>query len=349
MSKKEKEFEYLVYIGRFQPFHKGHLDVIQQALQISENIILVMGSHDRPRDIRNPFTTEERKVIITAGIGDDDLLSRIHYVPQVDHPYNEGRWISDIQSAVRTITLNKFNPDPIKIGIVGYNKDHSSYYLKKFPAWKLVEIIPKFPELNATDFRKILFYQYNGVLREYLTSTAHKDIIDHYTIKISPQISEEWDYIERYRDAWKNSPYPVTLMTVDSIVSQSGHLLVVERGTLPGKGLIALPGGYINVHETLKESALRELKEETKIDVPLPVLAGSVRSTKTYDDPRRSARGRIITQAFDIRLNDNYKLPKVKGADDARKAWWMPFSEVVQSRNKFFEDHFDLIEDTLGL
>jgi bifunctional NMN adenylyltransferase/nudix hydrolase len=113
--------------------------------------------------------------------------------------------------------------------------------------------------------------------------------------------------------------------------------------------LWALPGGYIDTRETLKQSSLRELKEETKIDVPLPVLAGSIVKQKTYDYPSRSLRGRIITECFHYRLNDNFELPKIKGSDDARKAFWLPFAEVVKNSDNFFEDHYDIIEDMIGL
>lgn len=351
MIKEEYEFDYLIFIGRFQPYHKGHHDIVTKALKKSKNLIIVPGSHDRARDIRNPFSTYERIEIIKSAIEgkNTELLPRILFAPQVDHPYNETRWISDIQSSVRTIIFNKFSPDKIKIGIIGYNKDHSSYYLKKFPAWTLVEIQPTYASLNATDFRQMLFYEKNGAIKDFFVNKEHEQEVLYYTEHIEKYIYDEWSFVEEYKNKWKNSPYPVTLQTVDAVVSQSGHVLLIERGAMPGQGLFALPGGYIGQNETLRESMLRELKEETKIDVPLPVLAGSIRRNKTYDDPRRSVRGRVITQAFDIRLNDNYKLPGVKGSDDARKAFWVPVSEVVSNRTLFFEDHFDIIEDMLGL
>jgi bifunctional NMN adenylyltransferase/nudix hydrolase len=91
------------------------------------------------------------------------------------------------------------------------------------------------------------------------------------------------------------------------------------------------------------DGAIRELKEETKIKVPVPVLKGSIKESKTFDAPNRSTRGRTITQAFYIDLGFDEKLPKVKGSDDAEKAFWVPLNEVVAQRDKFFEDHFHII------
>jgi bifunctional NMN adenylyltransferase/nudix hydrolase len=149
--------------------------------------------------------------------------------------------------------------------------------------------------------------------------------------------------IKKYKESWKAAPFPPTFMTVDAVVVQSGHVLLVQRGDMPGKGLWALPGGFLNQGETMLDGAIRELKEETKIKVPVPVLKGSNKGSKTFDAPNRSQRGRTITQAFYIDLGFAEELPRVKGSDDAEKAFWVPLSEVVAKRDQFFEDHFHII------
>ena len=117
-------------------------------------------------------------------------------------------------------------------------------------------------------------------------------------------------------------------------------------GDMPGKGLWALPGGFLNQEETMLDGAIRELKEETKIKVPVPVLKGSIKGSKTFDAPNRSSRGRTITQAFFIDLGVG-ELPKVKGSDDAEKAFWVPFNQVKQE--KMFEDHFHIIDNFINI
>lgn len=116
------------------------------------------------------------------------------------------------------------------------------------------------------------------------------------------QLHEEADFIDKYKRQWESAPYPPTFMTADALVIQSGHILLVERLNLPGRGLWALPGGFLDPKETLFGACVRELREETQLQVPEPVLRGSCHSQHTFDDPYRSARGRTITQAFYFQL-----------------------------------------------
>jgi bifunctional NMN adenylyltransferase/nudix hydrolase len=157
---------------------------------------------------------------------------------------------------------------------------------------------------------------------------------------------QEYHMVKKYKESWKAAPFPPTFMTVDAVVVQSGHILLVKRGDMPGKGLWALPGGFLNQEETMLDGAIRELKEETKIKVPVPVLKGSIKGSKTFDAPNRSARGRTITQAFHFDLGVG-ELPKVKGSDDAEKAFWVPFNQVKQE--KMFEDHFHIIDNFINI
>lgn len=347
-------FNYLVFIGRFQPFHAGHYHVVKEALKLSSEVILVIGSHDKARDSRNPFTTQERIEIIKSCCTKSEL-ARIHFAPQYDHTYNEEKWIAGVQASVNTIIHRNYRPDPIKVGIIGYNKDHSSFYLKKFPMYELVEIEPYQIDgktVNATDLRFWLFG--NG---EIMTIPVNCVINSAYANKVFQysqdpvhwKISSEMEHVKQYKKSWEIAPYAPTFVTVDTVVTQSGHILLVKRGAQPGEGLWALPGGFLNQTETLLEGALRELKEETKIDVPKPVLAGSIVREHTFDDPHRSTRGRTITHCFHVRLTDQEKLPKIKGSDDAKKAKWIPLNEFVGMRNQMFEDHYQIVEYMLGL
>src|SRR6185295_14610779 len=156
-ERQNYEFDYLVFIGRFQPFHKGHFEVAQVALQKSQNLIFVIGSHKQPRSTRNPFNSIERLGIIGTALRDPMRPpGRVQYILQEDHPYNEDKWLSEIRAAVNAKTNSPWRADGIRIGLIGYGKDHSSYYLNKFPTWKSVNVIPTQP-MNATDIRDGLF------------------------------------------------------------------------------------------------------------------------------------------------------------------------------------------------
>jgi len=96
---------------------------------------------------------------------------------------------------------------------------------------------------------------------------------------------------------------------------------------------------------------IRELREETRIRVPDPVLRGHiVGGPRVFDDPHRDPRGRFITHAFLIALQprreDGFKLPKVKGSDDAASARWVPQAEI--RREDLFLDHYDIIQNMVS-
>ena len=155
------------------------------------------------------------------------------------------------------------------------------------------------------------------------------------------------EVIELLRTKYRVAPYEAVFMTTDAVVVQSGHILLVRRRAEPGKGLYAMPGGFLNPSERIKDGVIRELREETKIKVPDPVLRGSIKAREVYDKPDRSLRGRTITHAYLIELQPG-ELPKVKGSDDAEKAKWVPISVFEKMEDQMFEDHYHIIKDMLG-
>jgi bifunctional NMN adenylyltransferase/nudix hydrolase len=375
----------LVFIGRFQPFHNGHKAVIEAALEQAKEVVVVVGSSFAARNLRNPFTFEERKAMIEAcftepkyfnyyGAQGRVKLPRVRVVPVSDFPYDDNKWVNAIQKIV-----DETIPDAKDVGLIGHSKDSTSYYLNIFPRWKNHVEVEDVSGINATDIRNSIFgthlnkefvelglvrFALDTALDEKLPAETVKVLkkivysgkLDHDSAESGLYINEktapfkvlqsEYEMVKKYKEAWKAAPFPPTFMTVDAVVVQSGHILLVKRGDMPGKGLWALPGGFLEQGETMLNGAIRELKEETKIKVPVPVLIGSIKESKTFDAPNRSSRGRTITQAFFIDLGVG-ELPKVKGSDDAEKAFWVPFNQVKQE--KMFEDHFFIIDNFLNI
>jgi bifunctional NMN adenylyltransferase/nudix hydrolase len=193
--------------------------------------------------------------------------------------------------------------------------------------------------INATYIRQRLF---EGNLDISVISTESAELAAN---GMTDRVREEYKHVLAYKQQFSGYPYPPIFHTVDAVVVQSGHVLLVKRGAMPGKGLLALPGGFLNAHEKRLDGMLRELREETKIKVPERVLYGNIIKEETFDEPNRSSRGRTITTAYTIML-PNGPLPKIKGADDAEKAMWVPLSAVAS--NMMFEDHFDIIQVMVG-
>lgn len=334
------QYDYLVFIGRFQPFHFGHQKVIATALEQAERVIVLVGSSSQPRCVRNPWTYSEREQFITSSFSDDEQ-KRLIIAPLLDDVYNEQSWLSRVQKTVHGITCQYHSKvgQSLSIGLCGHSKDHSSYYLSLFPQWSSVNV-EAYQSLSATPIREAYFL--NGEIVDTCPEPVQEQLKQFKKSDDYQSIAAEWRFIQSYKQGWEAAPYEPVFVTVDALVVQSGHVLLVERKANPGKGLLALPGGFIDPQEKLRDAVIRELREETRIKVPAPVLAGSIVKEQVFDDPHRSARGRTITHAFLIELKPDAKgLPAVKGGDDAKHAFWVPLGEVNPER--MFEDHFHII------
>ncbi|HQV22380.1 MAG: bifunctional nicotinamide-nucleotide adenylyltransferase/Nudix hydroxylase [Moraxellaceae bacterium] len=336
-------FDFLVFIGRFQPFHVGHLRVLKQALAQSAQVIVLIGSAKQARNTRNPFTVAERAQMILGSLTPDEA-ARVHCQPLHDCLYNDAMWVKNVQEAVQHVVA-KHGTSTARIGLIGHQKDHSSYYLRLFPQWQSVDV-DNHQSLSATPLRDnyLLGQMPNTDLLPIGTQQFLRDFMHHEQYQ---HLASEAAFIAQYKQAWSVAPYTPTFVTVDAIVVQSGHILLVERKARPGKGLFALPGGFVDQQETLINACIRELREETRLKVPEPVLHGSLKGQRVFDDPYRSARGRTITHAFMFDLKPDSVLPKVKGGDDAKAAFWLPLSALQPEQ--LFEDHFDIIRAMTGI
>jgi len=333
-----------VFIGRFQPFHLGHKRVIQEALKMSAQMVIIIGSTNRASDIKNPFSYKERRDMIINSLDPQDL-AKVKIWGVEDRKYNEERWMADIQEIV-----SKEVPISNNIAVVGYKKDDSSYYIDKFPQWEYLEIGPVYNELiDATVIRHHWLNGQMAYTKGVLTDYVYKFLS---TYKIA-KLARELKVIEEGKKRWAGSPYEPIFTTTDAVVIQSGHILMIKRRSAPGEGLLALPGGYLGPKEKIIDSMLRELDEETGIKVPEKVLRGSIVASHIFDEPTRSLRGRIITHAYKILLEDG-PLPKLRvpknetGTGEVSKAQWIPLNELDKLRDQIFEDHPDIIDYFTG-
>lgn len=117
--------------------------------------------------------------------------------------------------------------------------------------------------------------------------------------------------------------YPRPCVTVDIVLltrEARPRVLLIRRKQAPFAGKWALPGGFIDMDETLEESARRELKEETGLTV------GKLQELGIYGDPGRDPRGRTISVAFWTEVNPAKIQPKA--GDDAAETGWFPLHDL---------------------
>lgn len=354
-----KPYDILVFVGRFQIFHEGHKRVVDRALELSEHVVMLFGSANAAPSIRDPFSFGERTDMVARVYpGQRD---RLIFRPLNDTMYNDTAWVFRVQEIVKQV-LDGFPENPphntlhglrdIRIGLIGCSKDRSSYYLKLFPTWKSEEVEFLDP-INATDLRALIFRDTPERIGDMhlgdralsdgvLPGSVIDDLEAYRATGAFRHLVDEQAFIQRYRSQFEDYPYPPTFVTVDAVVIQSGHILMIRRKGRPGKGQLALPGGFVGQQETLEEAMLRELREETRLKVPTPVIKGSIRSVRTFDDPHRSQRGRTLTTAFLVQLADQAALPRIKAGSDARDAIWLPLADL--DPHECFEDHFHIVQ-----
>lgn len=144
------KFDYLVFIGRFQPFHLAHMQTIEIALQQSHYVVLALGSAQMERNTKNPFLAIEREQMILSNFSLDEQ-KRIKFVHVVD-VYNDKKWVKQVKSLVNGV----IEPNS-KVGLIGHFKDESSYYLKLFPEWIMVELDSLKDSISATPMREAYY------------------------------------------------------------------------------------------------------------------------------------------------------------------------------------------------
>lgn len=128
-------------------------------------------------------------------------------------------------------------------------------------------------------------------------------------------------------------------VTVDVMVVRrykSLELLLIQRNNPPFQNAWALPGGFVDEHETLEASARRELQEETHLEVPELTWLGA------YGDPGRDPRGRTITLAYYCLLEGVHQ---VQAGDDAGQARWFQLDQLPE----LAFDHAEIVRDGVEL
>ncbi|MES2264531.1 MAG: bifunctional nicotinamide-nucleotide adenylyltransferase/Nudix hydroxylase [Pseudomonadota bacterium] len=345
MSITESNTRAAVLIGRFQPYHKGHATLLRKALDTARKVVIVLGSSFHARSDKNPFTWEERAAMISATLAEDER-GRVTFVPMRDY-YDDQRWSAAVRAGVERAAGSETG-----IALIGHFKDASSYYLNRFPQWQLVTV-ERDEDIDATSLRRVLFEAEDIdisldaiaarlplAVRQYVKAWT---MLPHY-----PRLVAEHAQLAKEKAAWSGAPYPPIFSTVDAVVQTAGHVLLIQRGAHPGKGLWALPGGFLEQRERVLQGAIRELQEETGLALLTSSLEETLVDVCVFDHPDRSQRGRTITHAhhFDLRTDH---LPQVKGADDAAAAKWIAIDRLAAMEDQFFDDHFHILDHFLGL
>jgi bifunctional NMN adenylyltransferase/nudix hydrolase len=311
-----------IFIGRFQPVHRGHIHALGIASSQVKTLHILVGSANQCRSIKNPFTYEERKEMLRVNLDAAGIKNyRLH--PLNDHRYNDEQWISDVKTTVKTVTPSS---NTIMFGHMKEGND----YLNWFPEWQFRSIESQY-QVNATAIREGWFHARDR--------------------QMPADVQADWDFYQKEKELFKNYPFPETLNfnCSDAVLVCQGKVLLIQRKFAPGRGSWALPGGFRNQRETFLDCAIRELQEETNVRVPEKVLRGNVVKTQLFDSPNRSFGIPRNTMAVLIKIQPDAdgKPPRANGADDAAAVKWVDIADALNYEN-LYDDHADIISTMTG-
>jgi bifunctional NMN adenylyltransferase/nudix hydrolase len=272
---------------------------------------------------------------------------RIDFLPLRDH-YDETRWVEAVRAGVQQKVGHG------EVQLIGHFKDATSDYLRRFAPWHLVSL-PRQHRVDATHLRAALFEcapeDLDTTLASWVDQAPHstRAFIQAWArLPYLAALRREWAMLCAYRQAWASAPYPPVFVTVDTVLTCAGKVLLIQRGQDPGKGLWALPGGFIEARETAYQSALRELEEETGLRLLPETVQQALRGVAVFDHPDRSQRGRTLSHTHHFDLGDR-ELPEVVASDDASAAQWVPIDQLAAMEVQFFDDHFHMLDHFLGI
>lgn len=122
------------------------------------------------------------------------------------------------------------------------------------------------------------------------------------------------------------------LLAVDVVALIGDGVVLIRRANPPYEGFYALPGGFVEYGERVEDAALREMLEETGLEVKLKALVG------VYSDPSRDPRGHVVSIAYLAEVVGG----TLKPATDAKEAKVFPINSIPE---KLAFDHEQILKD----
>lgn len=311
-------------IMRAQPLHAGHIRLIEHAKTLAADVVVLVGSANRPRSIRNPWTYEERVAMIQA--------HGVRVAPINDNYYNDAAWLAGVYEV-----MDKMTDDQVATRnrvLVGHSKPDTRY-LQWYTAIDFEEVEALDEQRSGTQIRELL-----------LSGEAQ----DSPYPPLAPEVLEDYAYFKQEAALFAGYPYKETLNfnCGDAVTMCDGNVLLIQRAKAPGRGTWAFPGGFKNADETFQDCAIRELYEETNIDAARNDL--NIIDTRLFDSPSRGTGNGIprntLAVLIEVKRDADGNLPAIRAADDAAAARWVPIAEAINDL-PMYDDHLDILLNML--
>lgn len=181
------DYDLAVYIGRFQPIHLAHLEIMKQALEKADNLLVVIGSRSKiRRTTKNPWNSEERQEMIFRALKEAGVVThRVYFTSVFDVYKDDAAWFEQVHNEIGGV-IHDVILDPVtgrgpvpKVTLMGHTKDASSYYLQTFPGitYSPATVPQHLLNLNATDIRRMILEK-DGRWQQYVPAGAKEFLQD---------------------------------------------------------------------------------------------------------------------------------------------------------------------------
>lgn len=357
-------YDLIIYVARLQPVLRVHLEQLRHALTLAPLCAVVISGAHQALSPRDPLTLAQRRDLLWQEL-DEHERARIRLVAARD-THDDAAW----SDAVR-IAINPLAPPAARHAVL-YEPGNRAPTLPWASALagpahsSQSEDTPPLVPASRQDAHPVLDLLYAAASPNQAATPADQARINAQLQALAPllpplssatlaswvqspafiNLAQAWRALRDMRAEWAGSPYPPVFVTVDVVVHCAGQILLIRRGREPGKDLYALPGGFIELAEPLLTSALRELAEETCLELSPHELHQALRASAVFDAPGRSQRGRVITHAYYFDLGERTP-PGITAGDDAAAAFWLPIAEILAQEDRFHDDHFLIMDHFL--
>jgi len=328
-------YDVTVFIGRFEPLHRAHLDTIRFALGISKRLILVLGSHRAAPSFSCPWSAPEREEMIRLALTPQES-ARVTCIYVRDKLFDLERWQSNVYQEVYHHVSNP----QASIALVGHFKDASSSYLSLFKRWSFVSA-PVVDGLNATDFRRWFFLNKGEFspgdiptplfkwLEDYKKTTQYTNIVHEATH--TPTKAHYHQFVYEY------------------VLFRCHNYVLLERRW--GRDLFALPGettlecptsaGMPSDLSHLPEPLFHFEQEyiwqqKLGLNISTAELAQCTTSTQIFYDAIAQKRSRVIQ----ILANKLDICPKINNVNNHI---WLLKDDIPLMQEKIYGDHFHIL------
>ena len=325
-----------VVIGRFQPYHKGHHDLVTKASRENDTVLLIIGSTNVLPNFKNPLTKEERKWLIVKQLTASNLTNVVIRF-QNDKDYDDD-WIQDVNGHVLSL-----EEDPTQVVVYCNSKDEAYYRDTFIYPVETVDVT----HISATTLRR---FWYGGKL----TATGnfiHKETMNHLLdhpdfarLRKEDEATTDNKVKKENGHPFNNPVEPVSF----AVIIKEGKILVGRRTNARGMGQLGLPGGFVNKDESTLDASIRETQEELGVNLRSLIQEGKAvcmaqAVEENLDDLGTRTIG--INYLFVIRP-DTEVTPVIN--DETSEFQWLPIADVCEDRTLLFYNHNRIVRHLLS-